>query len=63
MHKPTPPIAIQLPTSLKEPCLGPDVSKVTTIQDLAKASIDQEAVIVVCEIKRKSLVELIEGTK
>jgi hypothetical protein len=39
------------------------VSKAETIQDLAKASIDQEAVIVVCEVKRKSLVELIEGTK
>ena len=52
---------IQLPQSLKEPCLGPDVSKVATIQDLAKASIDQEAVIVVCEAKRKALVELIEG--
>jgi hypothetical protein len=39
------------------------VSKAVTIQDLAKASIDQEAALVICEIKRKSLVELIEGTK
>jgi hypothetical protein len=33
------------------------------VQDLAKVSIDQEAVIVVCEAKRTALVELIEGVK
>ena len=56
-------IVPQLPASLIEPCIGLSVDHAVTVQDMAKVSIEQEAVILSCEEKRKALVKIVTSDK
>jgi hypothetical protein len=61
--KPQAKLELTLPKNLTEACVGPDVSKASSAQDMAKISIDQEAELLSCEAKRRALVTIIGSKK
>lgn len=59
--RPVPALTIPVPESLREPCPRPDPAKVATVGDLAAFSIEQEAALGVCDVRRAAAVQIIDA--
>lgn len=56
-----PPLTINIPPILREPCPRPDAANVETVGDLAAFSVRQEADLAVCNDRRQALVDIIDA--
>ncbi len=60
---PRPQPALILAPSLLEPCAGPEIETVKTVNDIAVFGIQSEAALQLCDQKRRALVDLAKSAK